>query len=712
MLWYKILKPVNTLTFKQIEATDLNFKAENLQQLSTNALPAYTPNSPPSSIDANFEVHCCSDCGDTFAMKSSLNFHLERRSVLIKFPCETCKSVRIFYNRCTLKSHIRTHTDKNEPSSIEMAVVNPLPRVFMDGLQTEFVNILDDELNSMDDSNEMTPTALLEFSLKEDDSSVTLMKEKSAKSSKIKCSDCNEEFESAEGRKEHLTNGEKVPVLASQCNKCGMLCPSKCSLKAHQRLHLQVSPYICPECGESPDAYWINFSHHVKFKCFHFARGIGYKCPICKKVSPNQDTLLKHLEVHTEKYLKCESCPRAYITAVAFDDHIKEFHLGRTAKYATIFKCSLCDIVFLGNEENLAHRSSHMKEQYCEYVFNCMQCGKAMENKVQLLEHIKSTHPKIYQHIVSNDTKKKDTLSAVGYKGKFECILCNCKFNNFQGYSVHLSRSHVNMNQPCNYCFMIIGNRKEMITHGKKHLVKGNVVCLLCNNMKCSDERRLDVHLSKGHTDKLQCGSVCPICTELMPTSFAALNHLRVEHYLIASSTNQMTEKNVSNSENTDAELQEHLKTTHDVDSQTQQNVVLTSDENKESRSKKQRIEENVCAKCNFESSDRETFKKHLLSHKTNKSTFQCQECGLCFVVEPALVKHLRIIHKINDAKKYIENEGTNFMPDCNKTAEVNSCDSLICNVCFTTFETEAQLKTHMRSHGMAFIRANTKVSS
>ncbi|GFV82453.1 zinc finger protein 532 [Trichonephila clavipes] len=91
-------KPVNVLKLKQNDVTDLCFKGENLQQLTTNALPPFSPKIP-NPTKTPFESHSCSDCGDTFAFKSSLTFHLDRRSILIRFPCEACKSVRIFYNR-------------------------------------------------------------------------------------------------------------------------------------------------------------------------------------------------------------------------------------------------------------------------------------------------------------------------------------------------------------------------------------------------------------------------------------------------------------------------------------------------------------------------------------------------------------------------------------------------------------------------------------
>ncbi|GFU65383.1 zinc finger protein 687 [Trichonephila clavipes] len=525
-------------------------------------------------------MYCCSDCGDTFTLKSSLSFHLDRRSVLIQLPCEACKSVQIFYNRCTLKSHIRSHADKNEPSDIEKAVVNPLPCELMDGLQTEVVNTLDDELNCMYEANEMPPSELLEFSMKEDDDTI-IIKEKPIPTNalKVKCVDCNEEFENAAARKEHLTNGDKIPVLISQCNKCRMVCPSKCSLKAHQRLHLQVSPYICPECGENPDAYLENFQNHVKYKCFHHARSIGYKCPVCKRVSPSSESLLKHMEWHTKKYLKCDSCPRAYMTMLSFDNHVKEHHMGKYVKFNTVYKCSFCDTVFLGSEQMLTHRSTHLKEQVCEYVFNCMQCGKTVKNKEQLLDHIKNSHPKVYK-----------------LTSQVEQIEANSSSQPIASYK---------------------------------------------------DEKCLDAHLSKNHVGKLEYCSVCPICKELLPTFHRALNHLRVEHFLVTKdSVNQEEESDVNARKKNvtchfcrtalddDAKLQEHLKTKHHVDYQKQQNNrKQPASEEKEQPLKKQCIKGNTCAKCDFQSSNREIFKKHVRTHKINKDTFQCQECDVCLLL-------------------------------------------------------------------------------
>lgn len=550
----------STINFKQTDMND-NIRGENLQQLSTNALPPYTPGSPPRFMKKDiktFDIHCCTDCGDTFALKSSLSFHLERRSVLIKFPCEVCKITRIFYNRCNLLSHVRSHTDKNEKCDIGKAVVSVLPRVFMDGIQNEFVNTLDDELNSIDDNDVLQTSELLECSLQEfDDITSDKQNDQACNISitKVKCLDCNEEFESAKERKEHLTNGDKIPVLMSQCSKCGLVCPSKCSLKAHQRIHLQISPYVCPECGVSPDPHWNNFLHHVNFKCFHNTRGVGYKCPVCKRVSPSNESLLKHMELHTEKYAKCAECPRAYNSTSAFKSHNDMFHNGEVVPYTMIFKCSLCDIVFVTSDQMLNHRSAHLKEQVCEYVFNCMQCGKPLESKAQLLEHIKVTHPKIYkQNVQTEPVINKPTQSTtVTYKGTVECIYCNAIFHSHLGYSVHLSRAHININQICCFCSKQMNNRKESVKHGKEHLQEKAILCLLCNNKKFNTTMELESHLD-AHIRKLKFCSFCPLCEKdhLLPNFPDALHHLRRDHLLPARNETRLHRKEISSSQNGD----------------------------------------------------------------------------------------------------------------------------------------------------------------
>nr|XP_037268748.1 zinc finger protein 532-like [Rhipicephalus microplus] len=105
-----------------------------------------------------------------------------------------------------------------------------------------------------------------------------------------------------------------------------------------------------------------------------------------------------------------------------------------------------------------------------------------------------------------------------------------------------------------------------------------------------------------------------------------------------------------------------------------------------------------ACAKCDFQSSDLSVFREHIKVHRPpNQETFQCHECGLCYVVEPSLRKHLRGVHGVEEKKA----------ADSLAEADPNGAavSGLRCSVCLATFDTERELKSHTRSHGMAFLK-------
>ncbi|BFY99090.1 hypothetical protein BsWGS_02130 [Bradybaena similaris] len=139
-----------------------------------------------------------------------------------------------------------------------------------------------------------------------------------------------------------------------------------------------------------------------------------------------------------------------------------------------------------------------------------------------------------------------------------------------------------------------------------------------------------------------------------------------------------------------------------------------------------------MCGKCGFSCSKAEEFSQHIASHNSNKEP-QCPECGLCFTVFPALKKHLLAVHKIHGVEDYLKannvtepevDEEFDVFPEIHPYSKpqpklldsgrekpsaaikVASTNPLECTVCYKIFDIEANLKTHMRNHGMAFIRS------
>ncbi|KAK6494388.1 zinc finger protein 532-like [Huso huso] len=117
------------------------------------------------------------------------------------------------------------------------------------------------------------------------------------------------------------------------------------------------------------------------------------------------------------------------------------------------------------------------------------------------------------------------------------------------------------------------------------------------------------------------------------------------------------------------------------------------------------------CAVCSFTTEDIVKFHEHIPQHKSDGSSFQCRECGLCYTSHNSLSRHLFIVHKLKEPQPVSKQNGSG--EDSQQENKLNqgsmvsdSTSDKKCKVCAKTFETEAALSTHMRTHGMAFIKS------
>lgn len=118
------------------------------------------------------------------------------------------------------------------------------------------------------------------------------------------------------------------------------------------------------------------------------------------------------------------------------------------------------------------------------------------------------------------------------------------------------------------------------------------------------------------------------------------------------------------------------------------------------------------CAVCGFTTENLLQFHEHIPQHKSDGSSYQCRECGLCYTSHVSLSRHLFIVHKLKEPKPISKQNGSgeenhedskpSLADDISDCAESEKR----CKVCAKTFETEAALNTHMRTHGMAFIKS------
>lgn len=92
-------------------------------------------------------------------------------------------------------------------------------------------------------------------------------------------------------------------------------------------------------------------------------------------------------------------------------------------------------------------------------------------------------------------------------------------------------------------------------------------------------------------------------------------------------------------------------------------------------------------------------------------TSYQCMDCGECFIVRPSLIKHLIYYHEITDTEKYFS-ENSCFDEKAimkNRSRLEVKVDKNQCKVCMRRFSNSTDLDTHFRTHGMAFLMRSKK---
>ncbi|XP_027258539.1 zinc finger protein 532 isoform X6 [Cricetulus griseus] len=124
------------------------------------------------------------------------------------------------------------------------------------------------------------------------------------------------------------------------------------------------------------------------------------------------------------------------------------------------------------------------------------------------------------------------------------------------------------------------------------------------------------------------------------------------------------------------------------------------------------------CAVCGFTTENLLQFHEHIPQHKSDGSSYQCRECGLCYTSHVSLSRHLFIVHKLKEPQPVSKQNGAGEdnqqenKPGPEDEAAEGAVSDRKCKVCAKTFETEAALNTHMRTHGMAFIKSKRMSSA
>ncbi|XP_075697182.1 zinc finger protein 532 [Rhinoderma darwinii] len=710
---------------------------------SVNPVPVYVPNlSPPTNAGISLPArgYKCLECGDAFALEKSLLLHYDRRSVRIEVTCNHCTKNLVFYNKCSLLSHARGHKEKGvvmqcshlilKPVPIDQMIASsqnsvstttPAPRPSPAVVVAHTVSKVQPGASSPVISAPISAPVMPAMPLDEDSSKLCRHS--------LKCLECNEVFPDETSLATHY---QQVVDASGQktCSICMMLLPNQCSFACHQRVHQHKSPFTCPECGAICRS--AHFQTHITKNCLHYTRRIGFRCIHCNVVYSEIAALKCHIQgSHCEVFYKCPICPMAFKSAPSTHSHAYTQHPGvKIGEPKIIYKCSMCDTVFTMQPLLYRHFDQHLEHQKVS-VFKCPDCSLLYAQKQLMMDHIKSMHgtlksvegpPKVGVTLPlstkpttqnSNSPIKEEAKPVNGTeKPEKKAVVPEKKTN-------QLAKKSTNPGWTCWDCDQLFNQRDVYISHMRKEHGK---------HMKKHPCRQCDKSFSSSH-------SLC--------------RHNRIKHKGIRKvytcphcpdSKRAFTKRIM---------LEKHIQLMHgikepEVEAGEEANSLEMSEvkDPKESRPKR-KLEEPVlefrsprgaitqplkklkinvfkvhkCAVCGFTTENLLQFHEHIPQHKSDGSSYQCQECGLCYTSHVSLSRHLFIVHKLKEPQASTKQNGSgednqqeNKPSVGNESADLTS--DKMCKVCSKTFETEAALNTHMRTHGMAFIKSKRMIST
>ncbi|XP_028833671.1 zinc finger protein 827 isoform X2 [Denticeps clupeoides] len=308
-----------------------------------------------------------------------------------------------------------------------------------------------------------------------------------------------------------------------------------------------------------------------------------YPCPVCGKVFGRQQTLSRHLSLHTEerKY-KCHLCSYAAKCRANLNQHltIHSVKLVSTDAEAIVsavtsecnerkncpfyYSCHVCGFQTELNAQFVSHMSLHVDKEQWMFSLCCSSCDYISVDESDMKAHVASGHTGLSRSPLSETKSTSSSLSGLsdslnsseggdltpgneelktllalpssagsqsssgsGSEEKpeksFECVFCNFVCKTRAMYERHLQIHLITRMFECDVCHKFMKTPEQLLEHKKCHTVPtGGLKCPFCA-YSTSRPAALECHL-KTHC-KLEYR--CRICQSVWADQAELEGHAR-----------------------------------------------------------------------------------------------------------------------------------------------------------------------------------------
>ncbi|XP_008825697.1 zinc finger protein 827 isoform X2 [Nannospalax galili] len=311
-----------------------------------------------------------------------------------------------------------------------------------------------------------------------------------------------------------------------------------------------------------------------------------FPCDVCGKVFGRQQTLSRHLSLHTEerKY-KCHLCPYAAKCRANLNQHLTVHSVKLVStdtedivsavtsegsdgkKHPYYYSCHVCGFETELNVQFVSHMSLHVDKEQWMFSICCTACDFVTMEEAEIKNHIGTKHtgedrktpsesnsPSSSSLSALSDSanSKDDSDSSQKNKGGnnllvisvvpgsqpslnseekpekgFECVFCNfvCKTKNM--FERHLQIHLITRMFECDVCHKFMKTPEQLLEHKKCHTVPtGGLKCPFCiysTNRPAAMECHLKTHYKMEYK--------CRICQAVKANQLELETHTR-EHRL------------------------------------------------------------------------------------------------------------------------------------------------------------------------------------